>query len=124
MDYLVIGSNGFAKAGDPDVDKKEQIELKFLFYYFNAFLPVPEEFKDICRYEIKWFRGCRSDKYSELVLVYNDMLVEDWACDSNYHEQFDRFWAWCNKIESINLQSDEITKGIEKVYLESVKNSG
>lgn len=119
MDILMIGANGFAKVVDPDLNCKVEIELKFLLNHFNTSYPIPEEFKEICWYKVQLFH-CGSDKFSELVLVYNDMLIKDWACDIDYHEKFDRFWAWYKIIESINLQSNEITKGIEKMYMESM----
>lgn len=44
----MIGANGFAKVGDPDIDRKAEIKLNFLLNQFNISYPVPEEFKEIC----------------------------------------------------------------------------
>lgn len=90
MDILMIGANGFAKVGDPNVDRKAEIKLNLLLIHFNTSFSIPEEFKAICGYKVQRFRFGLGI-YSELLVVYNDMIIEDWACDSDYHEQLDRF---------------------------------
>jgi hypothetical protein len=123
MDYLCIGSNGFAQVGNPEFYQKNEIEMNYLLEYLQTNYPVPEELKSICWYKEKWFRHDFGD-YSEMVLVYNNRVLEDW--EESDPDKFDRFWDWFNEIESVNLESEIITKNIENLYMESMrlKNTG
>jgi hypothetical protein len=123
MDYLCIGSNGFAQVGNPEFYQKNEIEMKFLLEYLHTNHPIPEEFKTICWYKEKWFRHDFGD-YSEIVLIYKDRILEEW--EESDPDKFDKFWDWFNEIESVNLESELITKSIENLYLESMrlKNTG
>jgi hypothetical protein len=123
MDYLYIGSNGFAQVGNSEFFEKNEIEMKFLLEYLQINHTIPEEFTTICWYKEKWFRHDFGD-YSEIVLIYKDRILEEW--EESDPDKFDRFWEWFNEIESVNLESDLITKSIEKLYLDSImlKNTG
>ena len=44
MDYLVVGSNGFAQVGGPDYFTKAKIELQILHEFLQVNYPVPDEF--------------------------------------------------------------------------------
>jgi hypothetical protein len=123
MDYLYIGSNGFAQVGSPEFYQKNEIEMKYLMEYLQNNHPIPEEFSTICWYKEKWFRHDFGD-YSEIVLIYKDSLVEE--LEESDTDKFDRFWDWFNEIESVNLESELITKSIEHLYIESnkLKNTG
>lgn len=123
MDYLCIGSNGFAQVGNPEFYQKNEIEMKFLMEYLQTNYPIPEGFKSICWYKEKWFRHDFGD-YSEIVLIYKDRILEEW--EESDPDKFDKFWEWFNEIESVNLESELITKSIENLYMESMrlKNTG
>jgi len=56
MDYLCVGSNGFAQVGNPEFYQKNEIEMKYLLKYLSTNYPIPEEFSGICWYKEKWFR--------------------------------------------------------------------
>jgi len=116
MDYLCIGSNGFAQLGSSDFCEKNEVEMKYLLEYLLTNHPIPEEFSTLCWYKEKWFRHDFGD-YSEIVLIYKDRILEDW--EETETEKFDRFWDWFNDIESVDLESEIITRNIEAKYLES-----
>ena len=118
MDYLYIGSNGFAQVGSPDFSEKNKIEMKTLMEYLGNNHPIPEEFNTMCWYKEKWFKHDFGD-YSEIVLIYQDRILEDW--EETIPDKYDRFWNWFNEIESVNLESEIITRNIEAKYLESLK---
>ncbi len=118
MDYLYIGSNGFAQVGNPEFYQKNEVEMKYLMEYLLTNHPIPEEFSTMCWYKEKWFRHDFGD-YSEMVLIYKDRILEEW--EESDPDKFDRFWDWFNEIESVNLESEIITRNIEAKYLESLK---
>lgn len=113
MDYLVIGSNGFAQVGDPEYFKKNKIEMKVLMDYIENNYPIPEEFWHICDYRVKWFSH-DFGRYSEIVLIYDDYILNQYEEDNP--EKFKRFWDWFNMIESVNLESDYLNNKISKTY--------
>ena len=123
MDYLVIGSNGFAQVGSPEFMGKNQIEMRVLLEHLINNFPIPDEFSRMCIYKVKWFQH-DFGSYSEIVLVYNDSILGDW--EDEKPEIFDRFWDWFNTVESVDLESKELTQRIKNRYLESVelKNTG
>jgi len=53
------------------------------------------------------------------VLIYKDRILEEW--EESDPDKFDRFWDWFNEIESVNLESEIITRSIEAKFLESRK---
>ena len=117
MDYLYIGSNGFAQVGQPDFYQKNKVEMRVLMKYLETNYPIPEEFSDIYQYKVKWFIH-DFGSYSEIVLVYNDRLLQQW--EDNEQEKYDRFWNWFNEIESVDLESDTLTEEIESCYLKLI----
>lgn len=118
MDYLCIGSNGFAQVGNPEFFEKNEVEMKYLLEYLETYYPIPEDLKSMCWYKEKWFTHDFGD-YSEIVLIYKDRILEEW--EETVPDLFDRFWDWFNEIESVNLESEFIIKSIEKLYLDSIK---
>ncbi len=113
MDYLVIGSNGFAQVGDPDYFKKNKIEMKVFMDYIENNYPIPEEFWHLCDYRVKWFSH-DFGRYSEIVLIYDDYILNQYEEDNP--EKFNRFWEWFNNVESVNLESDYLNNKISKTY--------
>jgi len=113
MDYLVIGSNGFAQVGRPDFLEKNKIEMRVLMEYIQKNYPVPDEFAFICHYKVKWFSH-DFGMYSEIVLIYNDSLLYQWEEDDP--DKFNRFWDWFNDVESVDLESDYLNNEIRVRY--------
>ena len=118
MDYLVIGSNGFAQVGTPEYLEKNHVEMRALLEHLTNNFPIPDELSNMCFYKVKWFQH-DFGSYSEIVLVYNNNVLEDW--EDEEPERFDRFWDWFNSVESVNLESEELTQCIKERYLESIK---
>ena len=48
MDYLYIGSNGYAQVGEPDFHMKNKAEMHVLMEYRETNFPIPKEFSDMC----------------------------------------------------------------------------
>ena len=121
MDYLVLGSNGFAQMGDSAFYKKLKIEMRVLLDYFHSSFPIPQKFKTLAYYSIKTFHHDFGD-YQEIVLWYDrtyfDSLEESEIESDN--EIFDLFWSWFRVIESADLESDEFTDQIKEAYFKSV----
>lgn len=113
MDYLVIGSKGFAQVGRPDFYEKNKVEMKVLMEYLENNYPIPEEFYHMCEYGVKWFTH-DFGRYSEIVLVYNDYILNQW--NDNAPEKFNRFWNWFNEIEGVDLESETLNQAISKTY--------
>jgi hypothetical protein len=123
MDYLCIGSNGFAQVGDSDFYEKNRVEMAVLIEYLEENYPIQPEFDYMCCYSRMWFNhdfGC----YSEIVLKYADRIVDNWQ--NIDPEKFDRFWRYCNTVEAIDLECDEITSRIVdkyKLYIQKKENN-
>jgi len=117
MDYLTIGSNGYAQVGQPDFYQKNKIEMRVLMEYLENHHTIPEEFSNMCCYKVKWFQHDFGD-YSEIVLYYNDRQLEDW--EESDPEKSVRFWNWFNDIESVDLESEALTELIESRYLKLI----
>ena len=113
MDYLVIGSNGFAQVGYPDFYEKNKIEMRVLMEYLQNNHSIPDEFSYMCDYRIKWFTH-DFGRYSEIVLIYDDYILNQWEEDDP--DKFNRFWNWFNKIESVDLESDYLNNEIRASY--------
>ena len=113
MDYLVIGSNGFAQVGDPEYFEKNKVEMKVLLEYLENNYPRPDEFWHMCNYRIKWFPH-DFGLYSEIVLIYDDYILNQW--DEDNPEKFNRFWNWFNEIEAVDLETEALTETIKSLY--------
>jgi len=113
MDYLTIGSNGFAQVGRPDFLEKNKIEMRVLLQHLVENYPVPDEFTFLCQYKVKWFSH-DFGMYSEIVLIYDDSLLYQWEEDDP--DKFDRFWEWFNDVESVDLESDYLNNEIRARY--------
>jgi hypothetical protein len=117
MDYLVVGSNGFAQVGDPDYFTKAKIELHILLEFFQANYPVPDEFASKAYYCIKAFNH-DFGTYHEVVVIFDDQYLstlEDSGLESEI-ELFGKFWDWFNSVESVDLESEELTEQIRLAY--------
>ncbi len=121
MDYLVLGSNGFAQMGDSAFYEKLKIEMRVLLDYFQSSFPIPQKFKTLAYYSVKTFHHDFGD-YQEIVLWYDrdyiDSLEESEIESDN--ELFDLFWSWFRVIESADLESEELTDQIKAAYNKSV----
>lgn len=114
MDYLVIGSNGFASVGRPDFFEKNKTEMRVLLEFLQKNYSIPEEFWNMCDYRVKWFTHDFGN-YSEIVLIFNDYILNQW--DENDTDKFNRFWDWFNQVEGVDLESDSLTEAIKSRYI-------
>lgn len=124
MDYLVLGSNGFAQMGDSAFYEKLKIEMRVLLDYFHSTFPIPQKFKTIAYYSVKTFQHDFGD-YQEIVLWYDRDYIdslENSEIESD-NEIFDLFWTWFRVIESVDLESDQLTNQIKEAYFQSVDAS-
>ena len=117
MDYLVVGSNGFAQVGDPDYFSKAKIELRIVLEFLQANYPVPDEFASRSYYYIKAFNH-DFGTYHELVVIFDDnylATLEESELESD-NDLFGKFWNWFNSVESVDLESEELTGQIQLAY--------
>ena len=122
MDYLVLGSNGFAQVGDPDYFAKNKIELRILLDFFKENCPIPEPFTSMAYYSIKAFPH-DFGTYHEIVLIYDDCKLSGWESSELdlENELFDKFWDWFNTAEAADMESIEITDKIKEAYLKTIE---
>lgn len=122
MDYISIGSNGFAQVGDPDYIEKSRVEMEILIETLKRSLPIPEKFENILFYRVKSFPH-DFGTYKEVVIKFNDDLINEKADSENEEDQnfVNEFWDFINKAESFDLESDILTKQIKKEYMASHK---
>jgi len=117
MDYLVVGSNGFAQVGDPDYFTKAKIELRILLEFLQTNYPVPEEFASKANYSIKSFNH-DFGTYHEVVVIFDDQYLS--ALEDSELEPdtalFYKFWNWFNSVESVDLEIEELTGQIRHAY--------
>jgi len=117
MDYLVIGSNGFAQVGDPAYFTKAKIELRILLEFLQANYPVPDEFASKAYYYIKAFNH-DFGTYHEIAVIFDDQYLstlKDSELESD-NDLFDQFWNWFNSVESVDLESENLTGQIRQAY--------
>lgn len=122
MDYLNVGANGFAQVGDPDYYSKNKIEMNYLLELVKSKFPVPEELKRLdCYFTVKSFPH-DFGTYHEIVLFYDDTLIDEWEYseDESLSDLQDKFWDWFHTVEEFDLESEEITEQIKKLYFESL----
>ena len=121
MDYLVLGSNGFAQMGDSAFYKKLKIEMRVLLDYFHSCFPIPQKFKTIAYYSVKTFHHDFGD-YQEIVLWYDRSNLDSLEASEIEYENdvHDLFWSWFRVIESADLESEELTDQIRDAYFKSV----
>lgn len=121
MDYLIIGSNGFAQMGNSAFYDKLKIEMRILLDYFHQNFPIPQKFKTIAYYSVKTFHHDFGD-YQEIVLWYDRDYVnslEESEIESD-NESFELFWSWFRVIESVDLESEVLTNQIKEAYLKTI----
>ena len=121
MDYLVLGSNGFAQIGDSSFYEKLKIEMRVLLNYFHSSFPIPWKFKTLAYYSVKSFHHDFGD-YQEIVLWYDREYVdslEDSEIESEM-QVYELFWSWFRVIESVDLESEQLTDQIKDAYFKSV----
>ena len=121
MDYLVLGSNGFAQVGDPDYFAKNKIELRILLDFFKVNYPIPEPFVNMAYYSQKSFPH-DFGTYHEIVLIYDDCKLSEYESSELDMEKelFDQFWDWFNTAEAANMESVELTDKIKEAYLKTI----
>ena len=121
MDYLVVGSNGFSQVGNPDYFTKAKIELRILLEFLQVNYPIPDEFASKTYYCIKAFNH-DFGTYHEVVVIFDDQYLsalEDSGLEPDT-ALFDKFWNWFNSVESVDLESEELTGQIRHAYLNTL----
>ena len=122
MDYLNVGANGFAQVGDPDYYSKNKIEMSYLLELVKSKFPVPEELKKLdCYFTVKSFPH-DFGTYHEIVFFYDEIQFDEWEYseDESLSDLQDKFWDWFHTVEAFDLESEELTEQIKKLYLESL----
>jgi hypothetical protein len=142
MDYICVGSNGFAQLGDPLYPEKNAAEMNYLLGLIREKFPIPERLQTLCRYAVKAFSHDFGN-YHEIVLHYDDITIEEdpetdpliTMSEEQLAEYFDKpipeseqtlsdiFWNWFNEVESFDLESEEITEAIKARYLRTLNLS-
>lgn len=119
LDYITIGSNGFAQVGRPDYWEKQLVERAVLMQHMAENFPVPDDLKHLCHY--KWM-GFPHDfgTYHELVLCYDRYSLEEIDDESTEYEieLYKPFWAFFQACERESMETEELTDAIRIYYEE------
>ena len=81
--------------GDCGYYDKNRVEMKVLLDFLNNNHLILKEFSYMCNYRMKWLNHDFGN-YSEIVLIYNDKMLDNW--DENNPEKFNMFREWFNEI--------------------------
>jgi hypothetical protein len=124
MDYICIGSNGFAQLGDDEYREKNRIEMSILMDFIKREHPIPEKFAPIMRYKVMAFPH-DFVTYHEIVISYDDSQIYNWEDSENEEDQekFNDFWNFVNEAESLDLESEMLTQTIRTEYEKTLKKS-
>jgi len=108
---------GFAQVGDPDYFTKAKIELRILLEFLQANYPIPHEFTSNTYYYIKAFNH-DFGTYHEVVVIFDDQYLSALEVSELEpdNELFKQFWNWFNSVESVDLESEELTGQIRLAY--------
>ena len=96
--------------------------MSYLLELVKSKFPVPEELKSLdCYFSVKSFLH-DFGTYHEIVLFYDDTLIDEWEYseDEALTDLQDKFWGWFHTVEAFDLESEEITAHIKKLYFESL----
>lgn len=139
MDYLNVGSNGFAQVGDDLYYEKNRVEMKYLLEMIENKFPIPAELAPHCYFAVKSFPH-DFGTYHEIVLHYDDVAIGDGNDEEedgfpNIDQEIinycttnnlpipqapvslhDIFWDWFNEVESFDMETEEITEAIKAKY--------
>jgi len=123
-DYICIGGNGFAQFGDPLQYQKDKAEKEILMPYIEETLPIPEEFAGLAWYSWKKF-PYEGGAYFEACIIYYREIIEKF--EESDSDKFDRFYAWANAAEGIDLETEELTEKImikfKELYPQLIKET-
>lgn len=111
MNMETIGSNGFAQAGQPLYDEKQEIEGEVLKKILLEKYPKPEILNYIC------FLSWHKNLYDAPVFYYYDLVVKFHDEVEDDEELCEQMWDWINDLQSIDLENIEITAKIRKAYM-------
>ena len=134
LDYVTIGSIGFAQLGELHYFEKRKIEKEIIREVIaeNELFKIPEEFRLICIFFIKCF-PYEYDSYDELVIVYDRNVIDEWEDedvsetydndDPNFINEkepnkFNKFWEFVNKCEEFDWESEDLMEKCQKLYQE------
>lgn len=140
MDYLNVGSNGFAQVGNEHYFAKSKVEMKHLLELIRDKFPIPEQLKMLCRFASKSFPH-DFGTYHEIVLHFDDDAIDDgydeedngfpFVTEEELKNCFDNdptvpqsppslhdiFWDWFHQVETFDMETEEITEAIQDKYL-------
>jgi len=107
--------------GDSSFYEKLKIEMRVLLDYFHSSFPIPQKFKTLAYYSVKTFHHDFGD-YQEIILWYDREYLDSLE-DSEIESEtqvFEVFWSWFRVIESVDLESEQLTDQIKTAYFKSV----
>lgn len=126
MNYIVLGSIGFAQFGTDDYHQKRSIENKVLNKIAIDNFSIPERISHMCYISIKSF-PYEYGSYDELVLMYNESLLNEWEIAfDNWDEDvaneplesqlFTIFWTFANQAQEFDFEAEEYLEQCSKLY--------
>ena len=126
MDFINIGSIGFAQVGSEDYYTTRRIERDVIYEFIqnDKRFKIPEQFSGMCHLAIKSFDH-DFGSYDELVLKYNENILEQWAYDEDENDEEGQnvaFWAFVNSLESIDFETEELMNECKKRYDAATKS--
>jgi hypothetical protein len=118
MDYLVIGSAGFAQVGQPDYYEKMKIEMKVLLDHIRGTFPIPE-FPFHCGMAVKSFPH-DFGTYHEIVLHYDNVHMDKLSesTEEKDAEILISFWNYFNELECQELDSEFLIQKMKEMLFD------
>ena len=125
MDYLCVGSTGFAQLGTPDCYPKMTIEMSVLMHHMEQKFPVPDNLQYLARYKVMKFDH-DFGTYREIVVSFDDNELHRLSDseDTTKNELVEKFWDWFNTVESEDLDTDHLRETMTQKYMESLRPEG
>jgi hypothetical protein len=115
MDYINIGSNGFAQVGNSEYYEKMKVESRIVLEAIRKEMPIPEQFSCFCGYAYKSFPH-DFGTYHELVLKLDNRLLDRMEDNPDAEDFLQEFWDFANATQTFDCESDELTALIAEAY--------
>jgi hypothetical protein len=115
MDYINIGSNGFAQVGNSEYYEKMKVESRIVLGAIRKEMPIPEQFSCFCGYAYKSFPH-DFGTYHELVLKFDDRFLNRMEDNPDAQDFLQEFWDFAYTTETFDCESEELTALITEAY--------
>ena len=101
--------------GNSEYYEKMKVESRIVLEAIRKEMPVPEQFNCLCGYAYKSFPH-DFGTYHELVLKYDNRLLDRMEDNSDAEDFVQEFWDFANATQTFDCESDQLTALITEAY--------